>query len=616
MKLQTLFLSAMMTLLSSTAFAGSFDGKPWGWATCADEAGTPFNLNGGYGYGDPKTVTLTHNGTTDDAAIKQAIAKYDIIIFDGSNGDFVLASKIKMDGAKNKTLVGINNARLCTEFYLTEDDIKYLKAQNLGSLSSTDQYTGTLPDGTTLTCDKRAFFTKKAMMELEHQKRGVYKLRNDAGIFELSATNQNIIFRNLSLIGPGAVDIDGADLISNTDAKNIWIDHCTFADSQDGALDSKRCDYCTYTWNKFYYTERSFSHAYTNGCGWADGKMMLHLTFGCNEWSKGCVRRLPQCGDCYVHLVNNYHNCPLNDVGITLNDNCIALVEGNYAAAGVNSPLTGSGGKRYIYARDNNYNYASTSTTVTMPYQYDRFDCNEVPAKLTGANGAGATLSNEDAMPVVEANQPSGDPTQNENVIYYFIDGLASTVNGLSTMEYADGSTLVLNKADKAWSKGTSILYKDEEVSSLKLSNGAENIFNCPEGKYAVAVTFASYFNAKDENQNFDAYPETGFRPCFWAQVGEQTFTVDEAQILKSRDGKTPDVQTFSLPGVSSFKFKNAGEQFCIVIDVTYGAADGIETVVKDAASDNAACYNLAGQRVNANAKGLIIRGGKKVFVY
>ena len=159
---------------------------PWGWATCSDETGTAYILNGG-NFSNSSTITLTAlgDGKTDDAQIKQAIAKNDIIIFDGSNGDFTIGETMKLSSTKNKTIIGINNARLCTKFYLTADDITYLKAQGLEGLSSTNQHTGTLPDGTTVTCDERAFFTKKAIMELQYQKTGSYTLPNKSGILPL-----------------------------------------------------------------------------------------------------------------------------------------------------------------------------------------------------------------------------------------------------------------------------------------------------------------------------------------------------------------------------------------------------------------------------------------------
>ena len=155
----------LMTLMGAVALLpamASNNVAPWGWATCSDESGTAYTLNGG-NFSNASSITLKAlgNGKTDDTQIKQAIAKNDIIIFDGSNDDFTIGETIKLQSTKNKTLIGINNARLCTKFFLTAEDNVYLKNQNLDGLSSTDQHTGTLPDGTTVTCDKRAFFTKK-----------------------------------------------------------------------------------------------------------------------------------------------------------------------------------------------------------------------------------------------------------------------------------------------------------------------------------------------------------------------------------------------------------------------------------------------------------------------
>ncbi|MCR5360466.1 MAG: hypothetical protein K6E73_00455 [Bacteroidales bacterium] len=378
---------------ADTDAADYFDGKAWGWASCSDESGTAYQLDGGMRAAQPSTIVLTSNGGDNASAIKAAIAQYDIVVLDGSAGQFTIASQMAISNAVNKTIVGRNNAVLATQFYLTDSDIAYLKSQGLEGLSSTDQYTGTLPDGTTLTCDRRAFFTKKALMELQYQKTGAYTLPNNAGIFMFDATCQNVIVRNLTLQGPGAVDIDGADLLYDAYATHLWVDHCTFIDSQDGALDT-RGGWNTYTWNHFYYTSRSYSHAYTCGLGWVSNHSdVLHVTWGYNIWGKGCQRRLPQADDAWLHLVNNYHNCAGNSVGMTLNTYVTALVEGNYAASGVNSPLTGSGENRYIYARNNSFSYTSTSTSVAVPYAYATpISCADVPTVLTAAHGAGATL--------------------------------------------------------------------------------------------------------------------------------------------------------------------------------------------------------------------------------
>ena len=613
-------LLSLACMLASLPLLAGNNLAPMGWATCSDEAGTAFTMSGG-NFSDASKITLKAlgNGQNDDSQIKSAISKYDIIILDGSNGDFIIERVMQLASVKNKTIIGINNARLCTKFYLTEEDHAYLKKQNLEGLSSTAQITGTLPDGTTLTCDERAFYTKKAMMELQYQKTGTYSLPNRAGIFELDASVNNFIIRNLSLIGPGSVDIDGVDLITNM-GQHVWVDHCTLVDSQDGALDSKRCDWSTYTYNKFYYTPRSYSHAYTCGCGWADGKMILHLTFAYNEWGEGCVRRLPQCGDCYVHLFNNYHNCPGNSAAIAINDGCKALVEGNCVAPGVSNALSGSGSGRNITVRGNNFVYANIGPEVTVPYQYSVMAYSDVPAYLTGAEGTGATLGNDadyilSTIPTIERESSDGSAK-----LYYFMEGSVSTnASGLSVITFEDDAYAVLNNKDKAWSNGTSITLDDETYTSIKLSNGAENVFYAPEGKKVTGVTFYSYVNIKEEKLDYDKYSDTGFRPSFWAAVSDKTYSAngEGVTMLVSRDPATPDVATFAFSPVSSFKFKNSGEQLCFLMKVTYGDATGISNVAAEAgkkSADGDVYYNLLGQPVAPNTRGLIIYNGKKII--
>lgn len=601
-------LLSLACMLASLPLLAGNNLAPMGWATCSDEAGTAFTMSGG-NFSDASKTTLKAlgNGQNDDAQIKSAISKYDIIILDGSNGDFTIERVMQLASVKNKTIIGINNARLCTKFYLTEEDHAYLKKQNLEGLSSTVQISGTLPDGKYYeSVDERAFYTMKAMMELQYQKTGVYSLPNRAGIFELDASVSNFIIRNLSLIGPGSVDIDGVDLITNM-GQHVWVDHCTLVDSQDGALDSKRCDWSTYTYNKFYYTSRSYSHAYTCGCGWADGKMILHLTFAYNEWGEGCVRRLPQCGDCYVHLLNNYHNCPGNSAGMTINENCKALVEGNFAAKGVQNPLTGSGSGRSITARGNNFAHANIGSEVTVPYQYNVMANTDVVANLTGAEGVGATLGND--ADYILSTIPTEERQAASASLYYFDESFLSTnAAGLSQMTFPDGATIVLNKSDKAFGKGASMAVGDDSYTSIKLSNGAENIFTAPEGKTVTGVKFYSYINKAEED-----------RVNFWSVVGDKTYTAtsEDVQILNSRDASDPDVTTYTITPASTFKFKNSGYQLSFVMEVTYGDATGISNVATEAGKkgvNSNAYYNLLGQPVAPNTRGLIIYNGKKVI--
>ena len=607
-----------MTLLSAIAMLPAMAGNnvaPWGWSTCSDEAGTAYTLSGG-NFTDATTTTLTAlgGGQSDDTQIKQAIAQNDIIILDGVNGDFTIEQFMKL-AVKNKTIIGINNARLCTKFYLTADDIAYLKSQNLDGLSSTDQYTGTLPDGTERTCDKRAFFTMKAMMELQYQKTGVYSLPNKSGIFLIESASENIIIRNLSLIGPGAVDIDGADLITNQ-GTHVWIDHCTFVDSQDGALDSKVCDWATYTYNHFYYTARSYSHAYTCGCGWADGTMTLHLTFACNIWGEGCMRRLPQCGDCYVHLVNNYLNCPGNKVGMTINDNCKALVEGNYAAKGVNSPLTGSGSGRNVTSKDNSFGNSQTGSVVTVPYQYTKIAATDVPATLTGEEGAGATLGNDATY--ILSTIPTAERGETGETVYVMqkddghIGGKINEVTGITVTfdpsvidwrsggsgndaQTVDGVELSGYYTQSNATNGAPIIIETTQAGTLTIFLGGgvatNKSVNMQEGENGISAKVLSS-GAIIEN---GAKPETA---------------------IDAWDGLV-----FSLEANKSYKFFVGGTKWRLAAIRYIPGTTGIQKIY-DSNIYDLPIYDLSGRRI-ANGKsvngklqrGIYIHNGKKLVI-
>ena len=601
------FLLSVMTLMP--AMAGN-NVAPWGWATCTDETGTAYTLSGGC-FTDATTVTLKAlgDGQADDTQIKQAITQNDIIIFDGSNGDFILNEYVSI-GAKNKTLIGINDARLCTKFFLTAEDITYLKAQKLDGLSSTEQYTGTLPDGTTLTCDKRAFFTKKAMMELQYQKTGVYSVPSKSGIFYIEPSAENIIIRNLSLIGPGAVDIDGADLITNQ-GQHVWIDHCTFADSQDGALDSKRCDWSTYTYNHFYYTARSYSHAYTCGCGWADGQMILHLTFASNMWGAGCVRRLPQCGDCYVHLVNNYHNCPGNSVGIAINDNCKALVENNNAAKGVNSPLTGSGSKRNVTVSGNNYSGTSVGSTVTVPYQYTKITAANVPANLTGEEGAGATLGNDASY--ILSTIPTAEREAMSLETSYSITGGDGHVLAGGVINEVDGITMTFSNVE--WTIGGSGS-NAQEVDGVSLtgkyattaSNGNPVTFTTTK-----AGTLTIFFGGgiATNKKIYMTEGENGLRGKVLSTGAEVENGTAPNPAISEWDGLV-----YSLEAGKSYEFKATGTKWRLAGFRYVTTTTSLREISNEKLGiSNYDYYNLNGQRVAQPTKGLYIVNGRKVVI-
>lgn len=209
--------------------------------------------------------------------------------------------------------------------------------------------------------------------------------------------------------------------------------------------------------------------------------------------------------------------------------------------------------------------------------------------------------------------------------IYYVTKGEApsETADGHSCYNFADYASVIMSgrlASEKKYAAGTSITYngKKDAYYAIKVSNGAENKFVAPAGKYVSSVKIVSYINNA-----------TGTRTTYWREVGGHKFATEEtdaegkvtytptadAQIHASRSGSEPDVCTFNIGGKSEFTFTNIGEQVAFILDVTYGQAAGITSVNADRPAAAGATYNIMGQRVQDNARGIVIRGGKKYVV-
>ena len=141
----------------------------------------------------------------------------------------------------------------------------------------------------------------------------------NAGIFLLKGSN-NVIIRNLTLLGPGAYDIDAnySDNISLVGAKNVWVDHCDIQDGIDGNFDIvEGSDSICVSWTRFHYliepleggSGGSSDHRNCNLIGNSNNTAdldegNLNCTFICCWWGEGCVERCPRVRFGKVHVVN------------------------------------------------------------------------------------------------------------------------------------------------------------------------------------------------------------------------------------------------------------------------------------------------------------------------
>ena len=393
------FFAAFLTL---AVVATDYDlNKPFGFCTRSSrtDANSTYNVTGGGCYTYPlpsnftgKVIVLKSNGEDMKNSIQKAIKQNDVIIFDGSNGDFIVSSNVNVEG-DNKTLLGINNARLCTQWHITPEIITALNNAGVPHMN-THEGGGILPNGQRVR-EEAEFNTRKMIIELTGDNTENYR---KSGI--LRVAKENIIIRNITFVGPGSIDVGGNDLLSFNGAKHCWVDHCSFSDGMDGNFDiTQSSDFNTVSWCTFSYTERSYMHQNTNLIGYSDREPtgFLNTTFAFNWWGQGCVQRMPMIRVGKIHMLNNYFSSTTATNCINPRKNSEVLIEGNYFEKGVRRYYSQKDAISVTWA-DSNFaeepNQSGTpfsvGTTITIPYEYTVAPYADVP--VTVKKHAGATL--------------------------------------------------------------------------------------------------------------------------------------------------------------------------------------------------------------------------------
>ena len=206
----------------------------------------------------------------------------------------------------------------------------------------------------------------------------------------------NVIVKNLHFTNPtGVGDGDG---ITIEESRNVWIDHCTFYDCADGALDiTQGSDLVTVSWCKFFYTFDS-GHNFVNLVGHSDNNAAedagkLRVTFHHNWWSTLCVERMPRVRFGRVHVFNNYFNSPGNNYCVRASIESELLVEHNYFET-IDEPYEKLDPPGLIQALNNiTVNCTGvqsfSDTVFTPPYSYAPDATTSVPGVVTNWAGAG-----------------------------------------------------------------------------------------------------------------------------------------------------------------------------------------------------------------------------------
>lgn len=156
--------------------------------------------------------------------------------------------------------------------------------------------------------------------------------------------SKNVIIRNVSVQGVGAVDEDDEDCLQiNHESKNVWIDHVHVYDGHDGNMDIvNQSDYITVSWSKFTYTSKSTNHQFSNLFGNSDSKTAdanaLKITAHHNWWGDGVKERMPRVRFGQVHVVNNLYTSSAASYCVRAGMKANIRVENN-VFIGVKNPL-------------------------------------------------------------------------------------------------------------------------------------------------------------------------------------------------------------------------------------------------------------------------------------
>ena len=605
---------------------------PFGFCTVSSRTNnTPYSITGGgcyqypvTGVAESKVTTLTSNGTDMRNAIINAINNYDVIVFDGSNGDFIVSKNIDLEGVKGKTLLGINGARLCTQWYLTSEMIAALDEAGVKSMSTSTKVTGPLYDGgSDVTAEEAEFNVRKILIAITGDKtENTYK---KAGIFSISKNSENIIIRNITFQGPGSVDVGGSDLISIISSKHIWVDHCVFKDGTDGNLDiTNSADFNTISWCTFSYSNRSYMHQNTNLVGSSDSEATgyLNTTYAFNWWGKGCVQRMPMARVGKIHMLNNYFTSTSASNCINPRKNSEFLIEGNYFDTGVRNYYSQSSATAVTWTT-NNYIAAasslpsSTGSTVTVPYTYTANPYSIVPTDVN--QFAGATLFPEyndtptGLTGAITWPFNTGTAGQTATVSSLISEGIASTSVELgSELEYigkldvgitetrikqnnvnattatdANAVTFQINIAD-------GYKFKASEVSVTATRKGTDrgkiDINWIDDGGTINIATGVTPNRDNNASQKYSVYDVT--------IEDETTESSSQCKLVVniyelSFDNGTPSYKDIGLAN--------------IIVNGTIVAPTGISTPVTFTLPLSTEYYNLAGQRVSSNTKGIVI---------
>jgi pectate lyase len=196
---------------------------------------------------------------------------------------------------------------------------------------------------------------------------------------------QNVIVRNLYVVGNNCSDAAGGDCQRGSDAlgisdgaHHVWIDHLDISDGSDGNLDvNHAADYITISWTKFSYSGTERSHRFSNLIGSNDGDIedrgKLRVTWHHCWWADRVQERMPRSRFGDVHVLNSYYSARGNSYCIRAGVETRILAEENYFDH-TTDPFDIESTTGTIEDRNNTFDGSKagiqTGSSFTPPYEY------------------------------------------------------------------------------------------------------------------------------------------------------------------------------------------------------------------------------------------------------
>jgi pectate lyase len=213
---------------------------------------------------------------------------------------------------------------------------------------------------------------------------------------------QNVIVRNLYVVGNNCADAEGGDCQRGSDAlgisdgaHHIWIDHVDVSDGSDGNLDvNHAADYVTISWSKFSYSGTTRDHRFSNLIGSSDSNTTdrghLRVTWDHCWWAERVQERMPRSRFGDVHVLNSYFSSARDSYCVRAGIETRILVEGSYFDH-VESPFDIENATGVIESRNNTFDSSmvdvGTGAAFAPPYAYTPEPTESVPCAVS--QGAG-----------------------------------------------------------------------------------------------------------------------------------------------------------------------------------------------------------------------------------